>query len=363
MKLLVLGGTVFLGRRVVEAALAGGHEVTLFNRGKSNPGLFADSNQVQQIHGDRDGGLAPLAGRRWDAVIDTSGYVPRIVRQSARLLAEAVDRYVFVSSISVYEARRPGIDESAKLATIADESIEEVGGETYGALKALCEREVEAALPGRAVSVRAGLIVGADDPTDRFTYWPRRLARGGEVLAPGRPERPVQIVDAHDLAAWMLRLTADGASGVFNATGPARTLTMREVLETCRDVGGSDARFSWIPDAWLLERGAGPWLELPLWVPENEQFAGFMEVDCRKAVAAGLTLRPLAETVRDTLAWDAARPAEARETPRAGMKPEREAELLAQWHAAGAPYPPSPFPIAIGERGDLGLERSDTVPD
>ncbi|HLZ69219.1 MAG TPA: epimerase [Dehalococcoidia bacterium] len=337
VKVLVLGGTVFLGRRVVEATLAGGHEVTLFNRGQSNPGLYAGDGRVEHLHGDRDGGLAPLARRRWDVLIDTSGYVPRIVRQSARLLAEAVGRYVFVSSISVYDERRPGIDEQAKIATLADETVEEVGGESYGPLKALCEREVEAALPGRAIGVRAGLIVGADDRSDRFTYWPRRLARGGEVLAPGRPQRPVQIIDARDLAEWMLRLAADGGSGVFNATGPAHTLTMRDALETCRAVAGNAAHFTWTPDAWLLEQGAGPWLELPLWVPENDQFAGFMEVDCRKAIAAGLSFRPLAETVRETLAWDVARPAEERANPRAGMRPEREAELLARWHAGGQP--------------------------
>lgn len=337
MKLLVLGGTVFLGRRLVEAALAAGHQVTLFNRGRSNPGLYAGRRDVEELHGDRDGGLAPLAGRQWDAVIDTSGYVPRIVRQSARLLADAVARYIFVSSISVYEERRPDIDERARLATIHDESIEEVTGETYGPLKALCEREVEAALPGRAISVRAGLIVGPDDQSDRFTYWPRRLARGGEVLAPGRSERSVQVIDARDLAEWLLRLAAEGDSGAFNATGPAHPLTMREVLETCREVAGSAAQLTWIPDAWLLEAGAGPWLELPLWVPENERFAGFMEVDCRKAIAAGLRFRPLTETVRETLAWDAARPAEAREKPRAGLAPAREAELLARWHTSQAP--------------------------
>lgn len=331
MRILILGGTIFLGRRLVDAALARGHEVTLFNRGQHNADLYP---QLEKLRGDRDGGLDALRGRRWDVVIDPSGYVPRVVRQSAELLAGAVDRYVFISSISVYDERRAGIEEDAPVARLADERVEEVRGDTYGGLKALCEQTIEAALPGRAIQLRAGLIVGAHDPSGRFTYWPARVARGGEVLAPGRPERPVQFIDARDLAAWTVRLLEQGGRGVYNATGPASPLTMSALLETCRAVSGGDARFTWLPDAFLLAQGAGPWMELPLWAPETDEYTGFMEVNCRRAIAAGLTFRPLAETVRDTLAWDTARPAAEREAAPAGLQPAREAALLAAWHAA-----------------------------
>ncbi len=218
MRILILGGTVFVGRHLVEAALARGHEVTLFNRGQHGPDLYPG---VEKLRGDRDGGLDALRGRRWDAAIDTCGYVPRIVRASATLLANAVDHYTFISSVSVYpEAHTRHLDEDSPVGALDDESVEDVTPETYGPLKALCEQAAEGAMSGRALTIRPGLIVGPHDPTDRFTYWPRRVAQGGEVLAPGRPERPVQIIDARDLAAWTLQLVASGARGVYNATGP-----------------------------------------------------------------------------------------------------------------------------------------------
>ncbi len=204
MKLLVLGGTVFLGRHLVEAATARGHSVTLFNRGQHNPELYPE---VEKLRGDRDSDLSALQGRRWDAVIDTCGYLPRAVRASAELLADAVDHYTFISSISVYaDFHTPAMDESAPVGTLADETVEEVTGETYGPLKALCEQAAERALPGRVLNIRPGLIVGPHDPTDRFTYWPVRVARGGEVLAPGRPHVPVQVIDGRDLAEWTVRM-------------------------------------------------------------------------------------------------------------------------------------------------------------
>jgi 2'-hydroxyisoflavone reductase len=337
MELLILGGTVFLGRHVAEAALARGHAVTLFNRGQHNPDLFPD---VEKLRGDRNCVLEALRGRSWDAVIDTCGYVPRVVRASAQRLAEAVGHYTFISSISVYPSfPTPGMDESAPVGTLADESVEEVTGETYGPLKALCEQAAEAAMPGRVLSVRAGLIVGPYDPTDRFTYWPRRVARGGDVLAPGSPNGPVQFIDARDLAEWILRMAETGGTGVFNATGPAEPLTMGRLLEECRTVSGSDATLNWVDEEFLLTAGAAPWSELPLWVPAREEaMAGFSAVSCAKAIAAGLTFRPLAGTIRDTLAWDATLPAD-REL-RAGLKPEREAELLAAWRAGTTPPAP-----------------------
>lgn len=328
MKLLILGGTVFLGRHIVESALQRGHEITLFTRGERNPDLFPG---VEKLRGNRDGNLAPLEGRRWDAVIDTSGYVPRVVRASAELLKDAVAHYTFISSISVYAGfETPGMDETAPVGTLADKGVEEITGETYGPLKALCERAVEEVRPGRALIIRPGLIVGPHDPTDRFTYWPRRVARGGEVLAPDRPDRATQIIDARDLAAWIVRMVEAGATGVYNATGPAERLMMGHLLDACNAAGGGSATFTWIPEQFLLDAGIGPWIELPLWVPASEG-VGFDSVSITRALAAGLTFRPLEETVRDTLAWDAARPADLQR--RAGLDPEKEQETLRRWHA------------------------------
>lgn len=332
MKILILGGTVFVGRHLVDSALQRGHEVTLFNRGQHNPELYPE---VEKLRGDRDGDLSALEGRRWDAVIDTCGYVPRIVRASVDRLAGAVDQYAFISTISVFaDTRRPGMDEDAPLGTLSDESVEEVTGETYGPLKALCERAVREGMPDRALIVRPGLIVGPNDPTDRFTYWPHRIARGGEVLAPGVPELPVQFIDVRDLAEWTIRLVEKRQNGTYNATAPDYRLEMGRVLEVCRQVSGSDARFTWIPDDWLLEHEVQPWMELPLWVTGDEEHRGFHAIDVSRAIAAGLTFRPLEQTVRDTLDWDATRP--AKYTWRAGMAPEREQELLAAWHTEKA---------------------------
>ncbi len=337
MKLLVLGGTRFLGPALVEAARARGHVLTLFNRGKSNPGLFPD---VEQIHGDRDGRIEGLAGRRWDAVIDTSGYVPRVVRMSAELLAPSVERYLFVSTISVYdESIPPGSDESARLATLPDPTSEDVRAH-YGALKVLCERAVEAALPGRALSVRPGLIVGPDDVTDRFTYWPVRLDRGGEVLCPGDGSDPVQIIDVRDLAAWMIAMVERRETGVYNAAGPASRLTAREMIEACRPAG-SDARLAWVPWPFLGEHKVEAWSDMPACIPATGEDAGMAQVSNARAVARGLRFRPVAETARDTLAWWRTLPAERRAKPRAGLSPEREGEVLAAWKASRAPARPS----------------------
>jgi 2'-hydroxyisoflavone reductase len=328
MKLLILGGAVFLGRAVVESALARGHEVTLFNRGKRNPDLFPE---LEKLRGDRDGDLHALEGRKWDAVVDTCGYVPRIVEASARLLADAVAHYTFVSSISVYpDSGEPGRDETAPVMTLADESVEEITGETYGALKALCEKAAEAALPRRVLNVRAGLIVGPHDQSDRFTYWPRRIAQGGEVLAPAHPNYPVQIIDVRDLAEWIVRMAETRTSGIFNATGPDYPLTLQQVLDASREVSGGDARFTWIPESFLVEQKVEPWSELPLWLPE-EEFGGTLRMSIRKALDSGLRFRPLADTIRDTLVWHATRPADT--VLRAGLQPEREQEVLRAWHA------------------------------
>jgi 2'-hydroxyisoflavone reductase len=329
MKLLIIGGTIFLGRHIVEQALERGHEVTLFNRGMHNPELFAS---VEKIHGDRNVDLSALSGRQWDAVIDPSGYFPRSVRTLAEALAGSVGHYTFISSLSVYsDPRAPGIDESGATGTLADESVEEVTGETYGPLKALCERTAEAAMPGRVLNVRAGLIVGPHDPSDRFTYWPHRVAQGGEVLAPGGPDLPVQYIDVRDLAGWILHMIETNGVGTYNATGKAGAATMGSVLDACVRASGSDARVTWVDEAFLLQQEVGPWMEVPLWVPADDESAGFNFFDCGRAIANGLTYRTVDDTVQATLAWDATLPLDR--PLRAGLKPEREREVLERWKA------------------------------
>ena len=322
MKLLILGGTRFLGRHLVVSALVRRHEVTLFNRGKSNPDLIP---KVQTIRGDREKDLAQLAGHRWDAVIDTCGYIPRIVRISAEALKDSRS-YVFVSSISVYaDFSKIGIDENDAVGVLSEET-EEVTGESYGPLKALCERTVQDVFGARGVIVRPGLIVGPHDPTDRFTYWPVRVSRGGDVLAPDRPDVLTQIIDVRDLSDFIIKLVEDKASGVFNATGPDYPLSFGKLLETCKQVGKSDSNFKWASREFLSQHNVAPWSDLPAWLPDTGEDAGFAQVNISKAIAAGLTFRPLAETVRDTLDWAATRPPE--HEWRAGLKPEREQELV-----------------------------------
>jgi 2'-hydroxyisoflavone reductase len=324
MDLLILGGTRFLGRHLVEAAFGDDHRVTLFNRGLSGPDLFPE---VETIRGDRDGDLSALRGRCWDAVIDTCGYVPSVVRASAGLLADAVGHYTFVSSISVYpDDIGPGVDEGAPVEELDDPTVEEVTGETYGGLKALCERAAEEEMPGRVLNVRPGLISGPHDPTDRFTYWPRRIAAGGEVLAPDRPECQVQFIDVRDLAAWMVKMSAEQQTGTYNATGPSYELRMGTFLEECEAVGG-DAEIIWVSEEFLEANGVEPFTEMPLWVPR--EYAGMMAVDGGRAIASGLTFRPVSQTIRDVLEWDQTR---EQTDLAAGLKPERERELLSAWH-------------------------------
>ena len=322
MRLLLLGGPKFVGRAVIDVASARGHEVTLFNRGTTGAGLYPE---LDRVVGDRDGGLEGLRGREWDAVVDTSGYLPRVVGQSAGLLADAVGHYVFVSSISVYASFAEVVDEGSELAELSAPGSEDISAD-YGALKALCEREVDTAFPGRSTAVRAGLIVGPHDPTGRFTYWPHRVARGGDVLVPGPAWRPVQLVDVRDLAAWIVTAAEERLSGAFNATGPA---TMGAVLDAARRASGSTARAVEVDDAFLTGQGVGEWMELPLWIdPSNDDWRHFMEVDSSRATAAGLTFRPLGETVAGALA-------EAALVEGVGLTPERETELLTAWWSRG----------------------------
>ena len=328
MKLLLLGGPKFLGRALIDSGLQRGHRLTVFNRGVTNPDLYPE---VEKLRGDREGNLEALRNREWDAVIDTCGYVPRLVTATAGLLAASVERYTFISSLSVYaQTRTPGIDESGAVGRLEDETAEEITGETYGPLKVLCELAVERAFPGRALQVRAGLIVGPFDPSDRFTYWPWRVSRGGSVLAPGKPATPVQFVDVRDLAEWIIRMVEQSRAGVYNATGPEKSMTMGALLEACRAVSKGQTELVWVEEGFLLQAGVAPWSELPLWIPESDpDSAGFSAFDSSKAITAGLSFRSVAATVRDTLAWAATRPSDWQW--RAGLDPDRETELLSRW--------------------------------
>jgi 2'-hydroxyisoflavone reductase len=344
MKLLIIGGTWFVGRHLVEAALARGHEVTLFNRGTH----ASAARDVETIAGDRYTDIATLRGRRWDVVVDTCGYVPRAVTAAAEVLCDAVERYVFISSQSVYaDVSMRGVDETAPLKQLTAEQLDEANkigtegqpsyGALYGGLKALCEQAAEQAMPNRVLIVRPGLIVGPQDYTDRFTYWVVRVARGGEVLAPGRPERPVQFIDARDLAEWTVAMSERREAGVFNANRLPDTVTMLDVLDQCKSSSGSDAVFTWVSEAFLHREQVAAWSQMPLWLPEEDapQLSGFMFVNVDKAIAAGLRIRPLGDTVRDTLTW--ARKELSDGLLKAGIDAEREQALLRKCINRSAP--------------------------
>jgi len=328
MRILILGGTVFLGRALTDAALERHHHVTHLNRGMSAP----PDARVRTIATDRTSpALATaLAAQRWDTVIDTSGYLPQVVALSARALS-ASGRYLFVSSISVYGGE--GYAEDAPVQAPPAPLPDAWTSETYGALKAACEAEVRAAFGSRALVVRPGLIVGPHDPTDRFTYWPVRLARGGRVAAPGRPQRTVQFIDVRDLADWMVAALEQGLGGTYNATGPARPVSMQALLEACRAASRAESELVWLDEAFLAAQGVAPWKDLPLWLPESDpKLAGMMDAPIERALNAGLAFGPLAETVADTLRWATTlRP----ERPwKAGLDADRERELLTAWRSA-----------------------------
>lgn len=328
MKILILGGTVFVGRHLARVAHERGHEVTVFNRGRSAPGTVPPG--VSTLLGDRDGDLAALEGGRWDAVLDVCGYLPRVVRDSARLLAERAGHVTFVSTISVYQDPAPGSDESAPVRTLEDPSTEIKDGKTYGPLKFLCERAVEEEWSGRCLIVRPGLIVGPDDSTGRFTYWPRRVAQGGPVLAPDVPDQPVQLIDVRDLASWIVDAVEAGRTGTFNTVGPETSITFGDLLDRCVDVVGSGATIVRVPEEFLISNEVQPFMHIPLWIPAGFS-PGFFAVDASKARRAGLVTRPLEETIRDTLAWDRSLGEAAPRGP--VMSRETESRLLAAWGA------------------------------
>ena len=337
LRILVLGGTKFLGVHIVELALQHGHSVTLFNRGKTNAGIFP---QLVHLKGDRDAQLDSLKGKHWDAVIDDSGYYPRHVRLSAELLAPNVQRYIFISTISVYASFANPNTEDSPVGKLADETIEKMDGGAYGPLKALCEKAAEKAMPGRVAVVRPGLIVGPRDPTDRFTYWPARAALGGEMVTPDQPSDRVQFIDARDLAAFVLRLVERKTVGTFNATSPPGVFTIGDVVSASIAAANAMAKPTlsprpvWVPADFLAKQKIQPWSDMPVWVPAAGEYAGFADASVTRALREGLTIRPVQPTVNDTLAWHLQRPAEERAKLGAGLTPEREKALLDAWRAA-----------------------------
>ena len=354
LKILILGGTGFTGPHQVRYALARGHQVTLFNRGRQHedwPG------PVEELIGDRNtGDLKALEGRAWDVCIDNPTTLPAWVRGAGQVLAGKVGQYIFISTISVYAANDKPADESAALVAYTGkdayaETVDTMRAtpELYGSLKALSEAEAERLFPGMTTVIRPGLIVGPGDETDRFTYWPVRLARGGEVLAPGDGGDPVQFIDARDLAEWTIRMAEARVFGVFNATGPARGMTMRAMLAGVGAAVKSDASLTWVPADWLDAHKVSAWGDMPVWVPGSGDTAGFARRDIRKALAAGLTYRPLKLTAADTLAWFQTQPPDRQAKLRAGLAPDREASLLAAWKAGQHPSPLAGEGVASGD--------------
>ncbi len=333
LRFLVLGGTGFIGPHQVRYALARGHKLTLFNRGRTNPGLFP---AVEQLEGDRNGKLEALKGREWDVVIDNPATLPRWVRDTAQLLKDHARQYVFISTVSVYaDTSKPGMDETGAVAVTNDPDPAKVTGGNYGALKALAEEEAEKAFPGRATIIRPGLIVGPGDTSDRFTYWPVRIDAGGEVLAPGDPADPVQFIDARDLGEWCIRMVEQGDPGVYNALGPRAPLSIAEMLYGIRAITTADVRFTWVDEAFLTAHNVSAWSDMPVWVPGHGESAGFSRLSNHRSVARGLTFRPLADTAAATLA-DYHERANAKSGSKllAGLTRERETDVLAAWHAA-----------------------------
>ncbi len=338
--LLVLGGTRFLGPAIVDAALERGFEVTLFNRGKSNPHLFPG---LEKLRGDRDtGDLKALEGRRWDLVVDTSSYLPSHARAAAELLADSVEHYVLISTISVYaEGQEHLVGEESPVIPISEEDVAQVGrigdvmrvggGRFYGPLKALCEQAVEAAMPGRTTSFRPGVIAGREDPSDRLPYWVVRTAQGGEILAPDVPELGVQFTDVRDLGVFSVEFGAEGKAGIFNSIGFAGKVSLQELLHGCKIVLGSDCSFTWVGEDFLLEHGVRPFVELPFWLPAPYAH----RYDNRRGIAAGMRFRPIAETIRDTADWHFEKRGADHRWTVYGMQPDRERDLLSEWHARG----------------------------
>lgn len=329
LRILILGGTGFIGPHQVRAARERGHTLTLFNRGRTNPGLFPD---IETLHGDRNNNLDSLKGRSWDCVIDNSGYEPAQIALTMQVLKGAVQHYIFVSTQSVYADR--SIVDQDETGRVGLSGVEEQEWTGYGPLKARCEHVLREAIPKLTTIVRPAVIVGPGDASDRFTYWVQRIARGGAVLGPGLPDDPTQFIDVRDLCDWIVRLAESRTLGTFNATGPGTPLTVAGLLNGIRAVTTSPVTITWTSYQFLADEKVRPFSDLPLWMVPSGATAGFMRMSARAAKGAGLTYRPLATTVADTLAWWRTEPLERREGKlRAGLSAERESALLLAWAA------------------------------
>ena len=325
--LLILGGTGFIGPHLTEDAQRRGWKVTHFNRGKHEPGGVSG---VETLIGDRNGQLEALRGRSWDAVIDDTGYIPKYVKMSAELLAPSVRYCLYISSISAYASFAAPNDEHSALGKLTDPEVDKVTNDTYGPMKALCEQYSAAAFKDRMSIVRPGYIVGPLDPTDRFTYWPVRVARGGEMLAPGTPGDPIQVIDVRDLASFMMTLVESRTNGTFNAVTPPRAFTIGDlIMASQRAAPKAATKVTWVSQDFLTAHD----IDLPIWAPTKGEYAGASLTSIDSARKAGLKSRPLADTVRDTLAWFESLPEERRAKLRAGLDPAKEADTLRTWHS------------------------------
>jgi 2'-hydroxyisoflavone reductase len=347
LKILILGGTGFIGPHMVREALRRGHQVSLFNRGRTNRHLFPD---LELLIGDRDNGLDALIGGEWDAVVDNSGYVPRHVRDSAKLLSSAVSHYIYISSVSAYAAMSgnltaadyhnvdmPNTEYGSPLATMSDETVEEVTSETYGPLKVLCERAATEAIgEDRITILRPTWVAGPGDNSDRFTYWPVRVSRGGEVLVPGDPADLIQIIDVRDLANFVVDSIEQRITGIYNTVIPPGSYSMGEFMADCQAVTISDASLTWVDAAFVEAQGLYTSGELPIWAPMSGDSRSDAIVNGDRSFARGMKTRPPRETIRDVLSWWRTLPDERRNNMRAGLSAEREAEMLAIWHEQNA---------------------------
>lgn len=338
MKVLILEGTRFLGKALVEEGLKRGHEITLFNRGNNKE----DFSEVEQLIGDRDSDVSQLKNKKWDVVMDTCGFAPHQINKIATVLGDRIEHYTYISSISVYKDWIPlNIAEDYQLQSMPPDRLKDVEEgkisyyEHYGALKVLCEAEAEKYWPVRVLNIRAGHLVGPFDYTDRLPYWVQRVAEGGKIVVPGRPDRSIQVIDVKDLATWVFDKAEKRKAGTYNVTGPDYELTMEELLNTCKAVTNSDAEFVWIDEQFVVDHQITPWTDMPFWIPEqfplegeNEPWKGSFRISIKKAIDAGLSFRLLEDTIHDVYQWEKTRQDSER---KAGISREKEQELLDAW--------------------------------